>query len=521
MDWHHPDYLPRREWETDRSDSGADFHRYIRYMKAELKDLLTKYGPIGVLWFDGEWESTWNTTYGRDLYDYVRSLQKDIIINNRVGAGRSGMEGFTKEGEFSGDFGTPEQEVPAKGLPGVDWETCMTMNDHWGYNSHDANWKSSRTLIRTLVDIASKGGNFLLNIGPTSEGVFPPASVERLRALGAWMKTNGSSIYGTSASPFRSLPWGRCTELRTPSGVRLFLHVFDWPADGRLVVPGLLSTPGRAYLLADAGTALPLERSEDAVVLTLPPVPPDSSDAVVALDIDGLPDINDPPVIAAAENIFIDTLSVAVTSDRRNIEIRYTTDGSVPGVTSPLVVGALRLTEGGTIRARAFRDGKAVSPISSAKFAKVIPLPPAHLTGTAPGIAFAYYQGTWDSIPDFAHMVPLKKGRLRNFETPRLRPENYGFVYDGYISVPVCGVYSFFVESDDGSRLLVNGSPLVDNDGLHGMTEKRGVIALDAGLHAIHLEYFNKAGGAGLAVSWRGPSFSKCPLQDAVLFCRE
>ena len=132
MDWHHPDYLPRREWEKDRSAHGADFNRYFQHVKNQLKELLTNYGEIGVLWFDGEWEATWNTRYGKDLYNYVRSLQPSIIINNRVGAGRSGMEGFTKEGEFAGDFGTPEQEIPATGLPGIDWETCMTMNDHWG-----------------------------------------------------------------------------------------------------------------------------------------------------------------------------------------------------------------------------------------------------------------------------------------------------------------------------------------------------------------------------------------------------
>ncbi|MDZ7312885.1 MAG: alpha-L-fucosidase, partial [candidate division KSB1 bacterium] len=193
MDWHHPDYLPRREWEKNRSTRGANFDRYVQYMKAQLKELLTNYGAIGVLWFDGEWENTWNPQRGRDLYKYVRSLQPDIIINNRVGAGRSGMEGFTKEGEFAGDFGTPEQQIPATGLPGVDWETCMTMNDHWGYNQNDQNWKSSQELIRMLADIASKGGNFLLNVGPTAEGLFPQPSIDRLREIGQWMKVNSEA----------------------------------------------------------------------------------------------------------------------------------------------------------------------------------------------------------------------------------------------------------------------------------------------------------------------------------------
>jgi alpha-L-fucosidase len=521
MDWHHPDYLPRREWETARSDSGADFRRYVRYMKSELKELLTNYGPVGVLWFDGEWESTWNTTEGRELYDYVRSLQPGIIINNRVGGGRSGMEGFTKDGEFSGDFGTPEQEVPATGLKGVDWETCMTMNDHWGYNSHDAHWKSSKELIRTLADVASKGGNFLLNVGPTSDGVFPQASIDRLGDIGAWMRKNGGSIYGTSASPFRNLPWGRCTERRTAAGTLLYLHIFDWPSDGRLLVPGLLSDPRSASLLAGPGVPLPVTRRDDAIVLSLPLTPTDSSDPVIVLEFDGVPEVNDPPVIAAAETVFVDRLSVAITSERRDIEIRYTLDGSEPGPSSLKAEGTVVLTQSETIQARAFRGGRPVSPVSSGTFTKVIPLSSLHPQGLVPGVSYLYYHGDWDRIPDFAAMTPLKKGKLPDFETPRLRAENYGFVYDAFVSAPARGVYSFFTESDDGSRLSVDDSLVVDNDGLHGMSEKRGVVALEAGLHALHVAYFNKTGGAGLGVSWRGPGFEKSPLPGAALFCRD
>ena len=521
MDWHHPDYPPRREWETDRPDSGADFRRYVRYMKAELKELLTNYGPIGVLWFDGEWESTWNTTLGKELYEYVRSLQPGIIVNNRVGAGRAGMEGFTKGGEFSGDFGTPEQEVPATGLPGVDWETCMTMNDHWGYNSHDTHWKSSRELIRTLVDVASKGGNFLLNVGPTSEGIFPEASRDRLSGMGEWMKLHGESIYGTSASPFAALAWGRCTQRRSATGTTLYLHVFDLPADGRLAVPGLLSEPRRAYVLNEAHSPVRTNRHEDALMLTLPTAKCDSSDAVVVLEFDGTPDINDPPVIRADEEIFVDSVLVSLTSDRRNVELRYTTDGSSPGPSSPRATGPVVLTEGGTLHARGFREGRPVSPVSAAKFTKVAPLPARRTSGLGQGIVFSYYHGVWDSLPDFGRMAPLKQGKIRNFETPRLRPENYGFLYSAFVSVPATGVYSFFTESDDGSRLFIDDSLVVDNNGLHGMLEKRGVIALGAGLHTLRVGYFNKTGGAGLNVSWRGPGFAKCSVPDSTLFFRE
>ena len=278
MDWHHPDYLPRRDWEKDRPAAGADFERYVVYMKAQLRELLTSYGPIDILWFDGQWESTWTASHGRDLYAYVRSLQPNIVINNRVGG-------------KTGDFGTPEQEIPATGQPGLDWETCMTMNGNWGYNRADKNFKPTSVLVRNLVDIASKGGNFLLNVGPDAEGRFPAESVERLAAIGRWMSRYGASIYGTEASPFASLPWGRATR-RSLSGnvIRLYLHVFDWPADGRLVVDGLLNEPRRAFVLGEAGARpLPVERRADGLTISVPAKAPDAIDSVVVLDIEGPP----------------------------------------------------------------------------------------------------------------------------------------------------------------------------------------------------------------------------------------
>jgi alpha-L-fucosidase len=520
MDWHHPDYLPRRIWEKDRPTEGADFDRYVQYMKNQLRELVTHYGEIGVLWFDGEWESTWNTKRGLDLYTYVRGLQPDIIINNRVGAGRSGMQGFTKEGEFAGDYATPEQEVPSTGIPGVYWETCMTMNDNWGYNKNDQHWKSSTELIRHLVDIASKGGNFLLNVGPTAEGVFPPPSVDRLRDIGRWMKPNHESIYGTSASPFPLLSWGRCTRKALPEGTRLYLHVFNYPSGGELIVPGIRSSPKQAYFLAGPETdLLPVTRREDALVISLPRAAPDTVNTVVVLDIDGEPDIVGAPMIEAATEIFIDTLKVSLVSGRNDVQVHYRLDGGIPDRSSLVFDRPILIDASTMVTARSFLDGAAVSPQASARFRKVVPQPAARPGTVVPGLRYAYYEGEWVSLPDFPSMEPVLHGVVTAVTlAPSKQEENFGFSFDGYIRIPRDGVYVFATESDDGSCLYVGGQVAVDNDGLHGMVAKETALPLAAGFHSIRITFFQGAGSMGLKVTVAGPGVNKQELPADMLF---
>jgi alpha-L-fucosidase len=286
MDWHHPaqsksgdNYNPTQIREDRKRE-------YIDYMKTQLDELLAGCDPE-VLWFDGEWPEWWTEEDGREIYAFLRMRKPTLIINNRVGKGRKGMEGLNRDdAEYSGDFGTPEQQIPATGLPGVDWESCMTMNDTWGFKTDDQNWKSVETLIRNLVDIASKGGNYLLNVGPTATGEIPAASVERLAAIGKWMAVNGESIYGTTASPLGELPWGRCTAKLGDDESTLYLHVFEWPADGQLRVPRLVNDGATARLLA-TGAALETARDGDDLIVILPAEAVDPIDTVVAVTVAG------------------------------------------------------------------------------------------------------------------------------------------------------------------------------------------------------------------------------------------
>ena len=191
--------------------------------------------------------------------DRVKEKQPHVIMNNRLfripEAGFSGMGTHAVTDQLDpkyGDFITPEQHIPATGLPHLDWETCMTMNTTWGFSEHDHAWKSDQMLIRNLIDIASKGGNYLLNIGPTGDGSIPEESIASLKAIGEWMDVNGEAIYGTQASPFEKLSWGRCSQKPLPDGkTRLYLHIFDWPADGKLVVPIETDTTAIARRLSD------------------------------------------------------------------------------------------------------------------------------------------------------------------------------------------------------------------------------------------------------------------------------
>ncbi|MCC6483758.1 MAG: alpha-L-fucosidase [Armatimonadetes bacterium] len=234
MDWHHPDYLPRRAWETDvRPADGASLDRYIEYMKGQLSELLTNYGPVGILWFDGGWEHSAEELHSAEVNALIRRLQPQIIINDR--------------NRLPEDYSTPEQSIPEDALPdGRLWETCMTINGTWGYAKNDTDWKSSTDLIRKLCDIASKGGNFLLNVGPTSEGVFPDAIDERLADIGRWMKTNGKSIYGTEKSPLKGLPaYARCTQ----KGRNLYIQMFEWPDGPGLPLAGLKTPPEEVVVL--------------------------------------------------------------------------------------------------------------------------------------------------------------------------------------------------------------------------------------------------------------------------------
>jgi alpha-L-fucosidase len=255
-------------------------------MEGQLRELLTEYGPVAVIWFDGGAKNY----DGQRYFDLIRHVQPATLVNNRIG--------------LDADYSTPEQFIPDRiptksnikqmrqlmashapvpdSLPAPDdfqlWETCMTINGTWAYNKNDTKYKSAKELIQDLVNVASKGGNFLLDVGPTPEGTIQPEFVERLQAMGKWMKVYGNSIYGTTYGPLQNLKFGKTTA----KDKLVFLHVFDWPAESQLEVPGLQGRVTQISVLG-AKRKLRYQQNGDKLIIELPPTAPDENDSVLQI----------------------------------------------------------------------------------------------------------------------------------------------------------------------------------------------------------------------------------------------
>ena len=311
-DWDHPDGYGNN-WDYDRSKK--NFNRYLEEKsKPQLRELLSNYGPLGLVWFDRGMDTA---EHAQQFVQIVRQLQPRCLINGRIGNYGEDLMGDYQDMNDNG--------MPTGGLQEY-WETPQTLNTTWGYSKFDQQWKTPGDVIHRMVEIVGKGGNYLLNIGPMSDGTIPAPSIATLQQVGAWMQANGESIYGTSASALSEQTWGRSTV----KGNLIYLHVFSWPADGKLRVPGLTNQVRTAFPLLAPTQTLTVTRENGTGTISLPERPANDTagniDTVIVLQLDGSPQVGPPTVTQGSDApLKLDYISAVTTGSAMK---RFNRDGS-------------------------------------------------------------------------------------------------------------------------------------------------------------------------------------------------
>jgi alpha-L-fucosidase len=272
-----PDYSFREERELD-PETMAQMDHYLTFMKNQLTELVEEYNSF-LIWFDGEWEWAWTREMGTDMYAFLRDMNDELLINNRVDKGRDGMGDISRSAAFAGDFATPEQEVGAFDNEYA-WETCMTIGEQWAWKPNDK-LKSTKECIHTLLQTIGGDGNLLFNVGPMPDGRIEKEQVERLVAMGQWLSVNQEAVYGTRGGPY--LPGEKMVS--THKGNSIYLHLLEMPGK-KLVLPMNKRITVKGISLLQDGTPLNFTRDEDSIVLKLPKKLPDEIATVIELKLD-------------------------------------------------------------------------------------------------------------------------------------------------------------------------------------------------------------------------------------------
>lgn len=511
-------------------------HRRYAYEHAlpQLHDLVTRYQPW-VLWADGDWDETPDAWQSPQFLSwlYNQSPVRDVVaVNDRWGSGVR---------FHHGGFYTPEYQ-PDLDFEDHAWEESRGMGASYGYNRAEDAWdyNSAQALILNLIDKVSRGGNFLLDIGPDGHGNIPPIMQERLLEIGKWMDVNGEAIYGTRrwripvqwSDGNREYPAEKVTGWKTngelllkqtvdpdpgfavkevfytynPKTNALYAIFPKYPSDNRLVLKGI-SLPKSAYPMLLAGKeALRWETTGSNTTIWLPYYNPDKfkSSHAFAIKIANYGAFVSKPIVDIQYDPQTMRPLITMTCATEGATIHYTADGSTPTDKSPTYTRPATLSEPRTIRARAFKSGLLASKEDTAAV-KLHSLMPSlsMFRQPDPGLNVRLMQADKYTLKNLEYGSTVKEGIATDIQLdPMCLQGACGMSWKGYLYVPQTYGYQFFLESDDGSQLTLDGQVVVDNGGDHGMEERSGYAYLQQGWHQMKLSYFNSGGGAGLQFSY-------------------
>jgi len=490
----------------------SDIHRYVdEHMLPQLKEAVRLYQP-SIIFSDGEWDHDSKVLRSEEFLAWLYNdspAPRDVVVNDRWG----GETRFNHGGYFSTEYEAATSERSAA-FQARGWEECRGMGRSFGFNRNEEleDYQTAESLIHMLVEIVSRGGNLLLNIGPAADGTIPVIMQERLLQMGEWLRVNGEAIYGSRLN--RTTGEGDSVRFtRSGDGRRLYAICLRHPG-AQLRLRTVEAMPGSAVRLLGLDRDLDWRQEEGELVVNLPAgmIHRMPCDHAWVFRIQARPYV-ERPLIQAASFISIDKpLRVTLAAEPADAQIRYTLDGAEPTPASPLCTAPLRIDRSGLLRVRAFRDGYAPSLTVEQQISV--------LSSSENGLTCRYYEGDWSQLPDFDALKPVRELRAWDFSLAPVirREENFSVVFDGFLRIDCPGLYTFYTRSDDGSRLWIDGRLVVDNDGLHGAREAQGKIELAPGRHALRVGFLEKGGQELLQVSFEGPELLKQPLPPSLLY---
>lgn len=523
-------------WKTDKNKYTTE------HVWPQMKELINNYKP-DVFWTDGDWDASAETWKSQEFLTwlYNESVVKDkVVVNDRWGSGIR----FKHAGIY-----TPEYQ-PDLDFEDHPWEESRGMGFSYGYNREEDAWdyNSTQSLVLQLIDKVSRGGNFLLDIGPDEHGKIPPIMQERLLQMGEWLKINGEAIYNTTRWKTSS-QWSMGNRnYKDRSGdmllkitinpepgyaVKEIFYTYNannnslfaifpkYPDNKKLVLKDVTLPADAKISFLSTGEMLSWENTGDSVEIILPEYNPNKIKLPYAyvVKIENYGMFVSKPQVNTIYNSDLQP-KVFLGAATEGAFIYYTTDGSIPTSTASQIYNQpFTVTENTTVKAIAIKGGLVNSQVQSANVKLYTMMKAGKKSRTVNGLKYKYYETDELDTDLFLKMKPAKSGVVSHFNIDnKKRNSKFGFIYSGFISINETGVYDFYTESDDGSQLFIDDKLIVDNNGNHGMEEKTDKAILEKGLHKIKLIYFDSGGNNGLKVSFNLNGQPKTEIPGAILF---
>lgn len=507
----------------------------------QMKELINNYQP-DVFWTDGDWEAPAETWKSQQFLTwlYNESPVKDkIVVNDRWGSGVRFKHGGIYTPEYQPDLDFEDHY----------WEESRGMGYSYGYNREEDAWdyNSAQSLVLQLIDKVSRGGNFLLDIGPDEHGKIPPIMQERLLQIGEWLKINGEAIYGTSRWKDPS-QWSEGNrEYKDRSGDMLLKITIDpdpgyavkevfytynatsnslfaifpkYPDNKKLILKNINPPAGTTISFLSTNEPLKWQPAGKNMIVDLPDYDPNKITLPYAfvLKIDNYGKFSPKPIIKAAyePGAIKPVISITVPGTET---VRYTTDGSEPGLYSDLYTKPFSIEKTTVVKAKAYLEGSLPGATVAEKLRTYEWKKAVSIRGQKPGIGYRYYEPTGHINMAAINNDPKAAGSTDMISlAEKQRADKFAFEFAGYIRIAKDGMYTFYTRSDDGSKLFIDDEEVVDNDGDHGTVEKEGKAALKKGLHKIRVVYFDSGGGNELKVLMQPEDGIKKEIPGSVLF---